>query len=93
MRSINICESTLYGTERMKAVVLYLSTNVLMVFDSILSGHNEFKMHQGSPRKKHKMITVMGSSSENLITLCKCKVILFYVLMQISETVTGTHSK
>lgn len=81
----------------MKAVILYLNTNVLMVSSYILLWHNEFKMYQGSAKKKHKktkMIDVTGSSSENLITLCKCKVmLLFYILIQISESVTGTHSK
>lgn len=43
-------------------------------------------------KRNIKMIDVMGNSFENLITLCKCKVI-FYILMQISESVIGTHSK
>lgn len=56
--------------------------------------YNYFKILQGSAKRKHKnkMIDVMRNSFENLITLCKCKVI-FYILMQISESVIGTHSK
>lgn len=33
------------------------------------------------------MMDVMESRSEKIITLCKCTVILFYILMQISEAV------
>lgn len=77
----------------MKVVVLPLNTNVLMALNYILSWHNEFKIHQGSAKEKCKMIDVMGNSSEILITLCKCEAILFYILMQISESVIGMHSK
>lgn len=76
----------------MKVVVLYFNNNILMVYSYILLWHKEFKMHQGFAEEKHKMIDVMGYSSENLITLCKCKVLLlFYILMQISGSVIGIY--
>lgn len=39
----------------MMVVVLSFNTNVLMVFNSILLWHNEFKMHQGFAEEKRKI--------------------------------------
>lgn len=77
----------------MKVVALSSNTNVLTLSTIYDYGTMNSKCTKALLRR-NKMIDVMGNSSENLITLCKCKVLLLcYILMQISESVIGIHSK